>query len=457
MDLKLNLRDSLSRRDITIEPREDSSLRLYACGPTVYNFQHIGNFRKFLFDDLLVRTLTMLGYDVNHVMNITDVGHLTGDDADGGADKFEATSRKENLAVEEVIAKYTTIFDEDWRALRLVTPTHRPRASHYVAKQIEIVQILIDKGHAYDTPEAVYYDVSSFPHYGALTGQDMAARMVGARDEVVTENSKRNPADFALWFKRVGAHARAIQYWPSPWGDGFPGRHLECSALAAEFLGEHIDIHTGGVDHLFPHHTNEIAQSEGAFGAPFAKAWAHSEHILVDGEKMSKSVGNVYLLSDLTAKGFSPLDYRFYVLSAHYHTRFNFTWDALTAAKTGRRSLLNAYWHDVSSGIPDDALMHRFREALADDLSSPRALSLMFEAASLQPGIRHATLRAMDDVLQILEDQPSIPASVQEILTAYSEARANKQFVQSDAMREQMRELGYVVEDSPTGPRISPL
>lgn len=456
MDIKLHVRDSLTRRDVTIEPRESGPLRLYACGPTVYNFQHIGNFRKFLFDDLLVRTLRGLGYHVEHVMNITDVGHMT-DDGDQGEDKMEVAVKRENSDVEAIIAKYTEVFLEDWNALRITKPDQMPRASKYVDDQIALVQILIEKGHAYDTEEGVYFDVTTSPGYGALSGQSMEERMVGAREEVVTETSKKNPADFAVWLKTVGRYENAIQKWDSPWGVGFPGWHLECSALAHHFLGHPIDIHTGGIDHLFPHHPNEIAQSEAAYGAPFSHAWMHSEHMLVDDEKMSKSVGNTYLMKDLAAKGFSPLDFRYLALSAHYRTRFNFTWDALAAAKAGRRGLLEAYWSAGDTpGVRDDRLVERFWSALADDLGSPRALALMHEAAKLEPGPRRKTMDAMDDVLRILDEAPVIPAEVQLLVQKREEARTNKQFVQSDAFRAQIEELGYVVEDSTTGPRILP-
>lgn len=456
MDLKLTLKDSLTRREAAVEPRADGPLRLYACGPTVYNFQHIGNFRKFLFDDLLVRTLRGLGYAVEHVMNVTDVGHLLGD-GDDGEDRMEVAAKRENAGVEEVIRKYLDAFLIDWEALRIGKPDQMPRASLFVEDQIALVQALIGKGHAYDTPEGVYFDVTTFPGYGALTGQSMEERLVGARDEVVTETSKRHPADFALWLKAVGRYASALQTWDSPWGVGFPGWHLECSALAHRFLGHPIDVHTGGVDHLFPHHTNEIAQSEAAYGAPFSRVWAHAEHMLVDGEKMSKSVGNTYLLADLAAQGFSPVDFRYLCLSAHYRTRFSFTWDSLEAAKAGRRSLLLAYWEaGDAKGVQDDRLVERFWEALADDLGSPRALALMHEAAKLEPGARRMTMRAMDDVLRILDEAPEIPAEVKDLAAKREEARANKQFVQSDAFRAEMERLGYVVEDSPAGPRILP-
>ena len=456
MDLELSLHDSLSRQRVAV-PRRDGPVALYACGPTVYNFQHIGNFRKFLFDDLLVRALRSLGYGVEHVMNITDVGHLT-DDGDAGEDKMELAVRREQVDVEAIIARYTDVFLEDWRALRISEPGVMPRASRYVDDQVALVKALVDKGHAYDTPEGVYFDVTTFPGYGALTGQDMAERVVGAREEVVTETSKRHPADFAVWLKTVGKYKNAIQKWDSPWGVGFPGWHLECSALAHRFLPHPLDIHTGGVDHLFPHHTNEIAQSEAAYGAPFAKAWVHSEHILADDEKMSKSLGNVYLLKDLVARGFFPLDYRYLVLSSHYRTRFNFTFDALAAAKAGRRGLLAAYWDagDVT-GARDERLMQAFHEALADDLGSPRALALAHEAAALPREARKATLEAMDAVLQVLDAMPEIPAEVKELAAKREEARANKQFVQSDALRAEIAGLGWDVQDSPAGPRLSPL
>lgn len=454
MDLDLSVRDSLSRETVAIG-RRGTPVTLYACGPTVYNFQHIGNFRKFLFDDLLVRTLRGLGYDVNFVMNITDVGHLT-DDGDQGEDKMEVAVRRENVDVEAIIAKYTEVFQKDWDALRLTKPDQMPRASQYVEDQIELVKLLIEKGHAYDTPEGVYFDVATFPGYGALTGQDMSERIVGAREEVVTETSKRNPADFAIWLKCVGKYKNAIQRWESPWGTGFPGWHLECSALAHHFLGHPIDIHTGGIDHLFPHHTNEIAQSEGAYGAPFSRAWVHAEHMLVDGEKMAKSVGNVFLLKDLTERGFSPLDLRYLALGTHYSTRINFTWEALAGAKAGRRSLLSAYWDGEDGGVANEILMQRFWEALAVDLGSPRALAAAHEAAKLDPAARKATLENMDAVLAILEPKPVIPAEVLQLVAQREEARRNKQFVQSDAFRDQIQKLGYEVEDSASGPRISP-
>lgn len=456
MDLKLQVRDSLTREHITIEPREDGPLRMYACGPTIYNFQHIGNFRKFLMDDLLVRTLRGLGYEVTHVMNITDVGHLT-DDGDQGEDKIEKASKKEGIDIEAIISKYTEVFLKDWDALGITTPDSMPRASHYVDDQIALVKLLIERGHAYDTPEGVYFDVTSFPNYGALTGQDMASRVVGAREEVVTETSKRNPADFAVWLKTVGKYEHAIQKWDSPWGVGFPGWHLECSALAHHFLGHPTDIHTGGIDHLFPHHTNEIAQSEGAYGTPFAHAWVHSEHILAEGEKMAKSTGNVFLVSDLEAQRFSPRDFRYLVLSTHYSTRFNFTWDALKAAQAGRNTLLNAYWADNTNGTADADMMQSFWQALSQDLGSPRALALAHEATKLPAGVRHATLEAMNAVLGLLEPAPSIPENIQQLVAQYAEARSNKQFVQSDAMRAELAGLGWSVQDTPEGPRLSPL
>lgn len=454
MDLTLSLRDSLSRGRVAIE-RRGSPVAMYACGPTVYNFQHIGNFRKFLFDDLLVRTMRGLGYDVTFVMNITDVGHLVGD-GDEGEDKVEAASHRENVDVEAIIQKYTDVFLQDWDALRLTRPDEQPRASRYVEQQIELVELLIGKGHAYDTPEAVYFEVSTFPGYGALTGQTAGERVVGAREEVETETSKRNPADFAIWLKAVGKYEHHIQRWSSPWGDGFPGWHLECSALAHHFLGHPVDVHTGGIDHLFPHHTNEIAQSEGAYGAPFSRAWVHAEHMLVDGEKMAKSVGNVFLIRDLVERGFSPLDLRYLALSVHYSTRINFTWDALAAARAGRRTLLVASWDGEPGGSPDASLMARFWDALADDLASPRALSLAHEAARLEPASRAATLGAMDAVLGVLSPKPEIPAEVVELVARREDARSNKQFVQSDAFRDQIQKLGYEVEDSPAGPRIYP-
>jgi len=456
MAVTLRLRDTLTRELVTIERPASGPLTVYACGPTIYNHQHVGNFRKFTLDDVLVRTLRHLGYETRFVMNITDVGHLVGD-GDEGEDKIDVASRREGIDVEAVIEKYLASFEEEWRAHGLVQPEERPRASKYVPQQIELASLLVAKGHAYDTDEALYFDVASSPGYGALTGQAGDERLVGVRDEVVTETSKRNPADFALWLKRVGKFEHHLQHWDSPWGDGFPGWHLECSALAKEFLGHPVGIHTGGVDNVFPHHTNEIAQSEGAYGAPFAHAWLHAEHVLSDGVKMSKSLGNVVLPSDLRARGFSLADYRYLMLGTHYRARLNFTWESLEAARAGRRSLLAAYWHAPEGGAKDADLLERFDEALADDLATPRALAIMHEAARLPEMTRRATLEALDEVLRLLEPLPEIPQAVQDIVARREEARANEQFMQSDALREEARGLGYEIEDSPQGPRILPL
>lgn len=457
MDLTLRLHDSLTRRDIAVEPRTNGPLRVYACGPTIYNFQHIGNFRKFMMDDLLVRTLHLLNYNVQFVMNITDVGHMTGD-SDEGEDKIEAASHKEAVDVESLIVRYLAAFEADWTAHRFVMPDARPRASHFIDDQIALAQILVERGHAYDTPEALYFDVTSSPNYGLLTGQRLEDKAVGVREEVVTETNKRHPADFALWLKRVGRYEHHIQHWDSPWGDGFPGWHLECSALAHHFLDHPIDIHTGGIDNKFPHHTNEIAQSEGAYGAPFSQIWIHAEHILVDNEKMSKSVGNVVLPRDLIDRGYALEDFRYLVLSTHYRTRLNFTWEGLSAAKAGRRTLLETYWAaGEATGPADDDLLDRFRSALADDLGSPRALALAHEATKLAPGPRRRTLEEMDAVLHILVPVPVPSQEVLDLLARYQETRSNKQFVQSDAIRAEIQALGWMVQDSPAGPHLSPL
>lgn len=462
----MHLYDTLTRSLKELDPPSNKPLKLYTCGPTVYNHAHIGNLRAFIFDDVLERSLKYLGYQVDRVMNITDVGHLTSD-ADEGEDKLDKAAAKEKLGVEEVIAKYTELWLLNLRAVNAIVPEKLPRASKYIAAQLEMIQILLDKGFAYDTPEAIYFDTSKLSDYGKLSGQDLNDKAVAVRAEVETGLHKKQPYDFALWFKLVGRFEHHLMHWPSPWGEGFPGWHLECSALIHEFLGEPIDIHAGGVDHIGTHHTNEIAQSEAAFGVPLSKIWIHNEHLLVDGAKMSKSLGNFYILEDLVRKGFDPLDLRYLCLTAHYRTKLNFTWEGLAGASAARNKLIetlsrfNFDLDDNSTSNNSQSSTYRqdFREAIQNDLNTPKALAVIHEVVKDQEVTDREKAVLINEFGQVLgiDFKPiehEIPREVLDLAAERELCRQNKQFTQSDDLRARINALGYVVEDTASGPIV---
>ena len=366
-----------------------SGVGLYTCGMTVYDYAHIGHGRKYVTDDLVKRMLTANGYKVNHVQNVTDVGHLVSD-GDEGEDKLEKGAVKHGKTVWEVAEFFTKDFYDSMDQLNIIRPNTICKATDHIKEQIEMIQKLFDNGYAYDTPEAVYFDVSKFPKYGEMLGQKLSDKELGVRSEVNIDENKRNNADFALWFKRVGRFADHMMYWDSPWGDGFPGWHIECSAMATKYLGEQFDIHTGGEDHIPVHHPNEIAQSEGASGkSPFVKYWLHTSHLMVDGKKMSKSLGNFYTITDIKNKGFDPIALRYLYLGTHYRKQMNFTWESLTASqnalmklrriveslKNSDRTILS---EDKNEKVED--FRQRFMLAMNDDLNTSKALAVMWEA-----------------------------------------------------------------------------
>ena len=361
---------------------------LYTCGPTVYDYAHIGHGRKFLMDDILRRTLEFNGYKVNHVQNITDVGHLVSD-ADDGEDKLEKGAKKQNKTVWEVAEYFTKSFYESMDALNFLRPTTICKATDHIKEQIELIEKLFKNSYAYDTVEAVYFDTAKFADYGKLFGQPLSEKKVGVRNEVKIDANKKNPQDFALWFKRVGNFADHVMHWDSPWGDGFPGWHIECSAMSMKYLGEQIDIHTGGEDHLSIHHPNEIAQSEGATGKkPFSKFWIHSAFLTVDGTKMSKSLGNYFTIEDIIAKGYNPIALRYLYLGAHYKKPMNFTWQALDGALKGLKRLqqtvnnLQISARTILSEEKNQKMEDyriKFNLAINDDLNTSKAMAVMFE------------------------------------------------------------------------------
>lgn len=469
----------LTRKKETFRPLHKKRVGLYTCGPTVYNYVHIGNLRTYVFQDILRRTLEYSGHNVRHVMNITDVGHLTSD-ADTGEDKLEAGAQKERKTVWQVAHFYTRAFGKDIKKLNIQKAHVLTPATQHVDKQIRIIKKLLQRKYAYEAPTAVYFHVPKFKKYTKLSGQPPMRQKVGVRAEVVVDKEKRHPADFALWFKLVGRYKNHVLRWPSPWGVGFPGWHVECSAISSHFLGQPFDIHTGGIDLLFPHHTNEIAQSEGAYGKPLARFWIEGEHLLVDGKKMSKSLGNFYTLQDIEAKGFDPLDFRYFLLGAHYRTRLDFSWNALQAARNSRLRAVNTLTRIKQSAyggtMRDEnetlkvvaASLRQFRAAIEDDLNMPRALAVLNEllhyggalsdkriltrgASRMVP----AAIFEMDSVLGLhlkKNKRAVVPKQILELLKRREDLRQEKRWKEADAIRGLILQNGFVVEDTPHGP-----
>lgn len=408
--MDLHLYNSLTRTKEKFSTIETGKVRYYTCGITAYDYAHIGHGRKYVMDDVLKRALIANGYEVNHVQNVTDVGHLVSD-SDEGEDKLEKGAKKQGKTVWEVAEFFTNNFYESMDKLNIIRPTTICKATDHIKEQIELVQKLFDNGYAYDTPEAVYFDTSMFEDYGKLFGQSLDDKKVGVRGEVKVDSNKKHPQDFALWFKRVGDYKDHVMHWDSPWGDGFPGWHIECSAMSMRYLGEQIDIHTGGEDHLSIHHPNEIAQSEAATGKkPFSRFWVHHAFLMVDGKKMSKSLGNFYTISDILDKGYDPIALRYLFLGAHYKKPMNFTWASLDAAQKGYRRLKSAVEvlkrGQRSSLSPEkdekrEVFYQKFMESVNDDLNTSKALAVVFEVlkSNIPSEDKYDLILSFDEVL----------------------------------------------------------
>lgn len=454
--MTLFLYNTKARAIEAFEPINPPTVTMYACGPTVYDYTHIGHMRKYIGDDILRRTLMLLGYNVRHVMNITDVGHLTNDN-DEGADKLEVKAEREGKSVWDIALLYTDYFHKTMEAVNVLPPTLEAKATDHVADMIALIEVLMDKGFAYETTEAVYFDVSKDTDYGALSGQKLTEKEVGARDDVVTDPDKRNPADFSLWFKRVGKFEGHAMHWTSPWGDGFPGWHIECSAMAMKYLGETIDIHTGGIDHIPVHHENEIAQSECATGHDFVHYWVHHDFLQVDGEKMSKSKHNFYTLQDIEGHNIDPLATRLLCMQTSYRKPLNFTWDALIAADMQVKKLQKFASRQVIVGDAPIVYTMKFTEALCNDLNTAKALAVVWEMYgdnSIPNEDKWASLLSFDAVLGL--DLASVEKFVvsdeaQMLVHARDEARINKDYARSDSLRNQLEALGYTVLDTSDG------
>lgn len=454
----LKLYNTLTRKKEEFVPLKKGTVKMYSCGPTVYNYAHIGNMRAYIFMDTLRKVLKYNGYKVKHVMNITDVGHLVSD-ADEGEDKMAKTARIENRSVYEIAKEYTDAFMKDIKALNIDTPEHIAKATEHIREMEIYVNDIVKNGYAYETSKGVYFDTSKLPNYGKmLSNNNIDDLKAGARVEVDTE--KRNPQDFALWIKAPKEH---IMKWNSKWGLCYPGWHIECSAMSRKYLGDKFDIHTGGVDHIPIHHENEIAQSIGATGHNLANYWMHVEFLLIDGGKMSKSLGNVYTLNDLKAKGIDALSYRYFTYSSHYRNKLNFTWDAIKSAKNSLNKLRDmiALHKDVNKKIDKNILSkyeEQFLDAINDDMNMPVAISIVWEIAKEKEKSNdfYELIKKFDSVLSLDLDKNdkediNIPEDIKLILNERKDARENKNFAKSDELRDKLKELGYIVKDTKDG------
>jgi cysteinyl-tRNA synthetase len=461
----MRLYNTLSRSIENFTPIHAPDVGMYTCGMTVYDAAHIGHGRKYVGDDILRRVLARFGYTVTHVQNVTDVGHLVSD-ADTGEDKLEKGAKKQGKTVWQVADFFTKHFYDSMDRLNVLRPTVICRATDHIPQQLALVARLVDKGFAYDTPEAVYFDVSKFPAYESLFGnQQLAQKKTAVRRAVQTGEHKKHAADFALWFKRVGRFADHTMYWTSPWGDGFPGWHIECSAMSMKYLGETFDIHTGGVDHIPVHHPNEIAQSEAATGKPFVKYWIHCAFLMVDGKKMSKSLGNYCTIEDISDKGFDPLALRYLYLTTHYRKTQNFTWKALANAQNSLRELRKELSHISGRNSLSQEKLHKidnyrkkFDNALADDMNTPQALAVVWEVvkSNIPAPDKYDLLIDFDEVLGLkLHSIDEIPVEIQQLADQRNKLRGEKKFEESDVIRKKIEEKGYILEDTATETLIS--
>jgi cysteinyl-tRNA synthetase len=434
-----------------LKPMAAGRIGFYACGPTVYQRAHIGNLRVYVMEDLLRRTLSSLEkMDVRHVMNITDVGHLVGD-GDTGEDKMEKGSRESGKDAWTISREYTDLFLHDLDRLHILRPTAMPKATDHIAEQIEIVKTLEDKEFTYRTSDGIYFDTSKLPSYGSFSGQKLDEKQEGARVEANDE--KRNPTDFALW-KFSPADQKRQMEWISPWGKGFPGWHIECSAMARKELGQPFDIHAGGVDHIPVHHENEIAQSVAAYGVPLANTWFHGEFLLVDGQKMSKSLKNDYSLDALRERGIDPIAYRFFLLGAHYRSKQNFTWEAVAAAQSALDRLRRTVRSWDKPGTGDLEAEAAFKEAIEDDLNTPKALAVMWGVVDGDgpSAAKASSLLWMDHVLGLGLDQYVanpllIPVDIKELADRRWKARQERNWPESDRLRDELKTKGWEMED----------
>lgn len=454
----MKIYSSLTRKVEDFSPLNTEMVTMYACGPTVYDYAHIGNFRTYALTDFIHRVLLFNDQRVKFIMNLTDVGHLTGDnlgDADTGEDRLEKSSAKEGKTALEIANYYIDRFMQDYEKMNFLKAEKFTRATEYIEEQVKLVKILEEKGFTYTTTDGVYFDTSKFESYGQLSGYTTENVMEGARVEVNPE--KKNPTDFALWkFSPIGV--KRSQEWPSPWGTGFPGWHLECSAMSMAELGSTIDIHVGGEDLRMTHHQNEIAQSECATGKKFVRYWVHGAHMTVDGGRMGKSLGNAYTIADIEKKGFDPMTLRYLFMTSHYRSKLNFTWEALQSAQNALKKLyeLARSYEKEPSAKPSKEFLKKFSEKINDDLNMPEAVAVVWELIKSEVGEpeKLATLLKMDSVLGLrIEEHLAFetPQKVIDMAKTRAEYRKAGIWDKADQARKQIMEMGYEIEDLPDG------
>lgn len=472
--MPLELFNTMGRQLQEFKPLVPAKVGFYGCGPTVYNFAHIGNLRAYVFQDTLKRALTFLGYDVTHVMNITDIGHLAGD-ADDGEDKMVKTAKERGQGVLEIAQFYTDAFFNDTDRLNIQRPTVVCKATDHVEEMIALIKQLEKNGHTYTAEGNLYFDISTFPDYGKLAKLNLDELKAGAR--IVIDENKRNPYDFVLWFTKSKFENQALT-WESPWGRGYPGWHIECSAMSMKYLGEQFDIHTGGIDHIQIHHTNEIAQSEGATGKKWVQYWLHNEFLVMDKEKMSKSGGNFLTLQSVIDHGYEPLDYRYFLLGGHYRSQLAFSWESMESAKNSRKNLIARIaklieTHPSLTKNEDSSLsapyLERFHAHIEQDLNTPRALSeiqTLVRDAQVSASDALEAIKKMDEVLglMLLDSAKKIAdENIHTTCTAGSDSRIDslveerlqakkaKNFARADEIRNQLKGEGIILEDNPSG------
>ena len=456
--MNITFYNTLTKTKEEFKPLEDNTVRIYTCGPTVYKDASIGNMKSYIFMDNLRRVLKYNGYKLKHAMNITDVGHLVSD-GDEGEDKMLKAAREEKKTPLEIAEYYTEKFFQDFDRLNIDRPEIICKATDHINDMMEFVQKLLDNGYAYETSTAIYFDVSKLDKYGILSGIDLRNQKAGARVEI--DEEKRNPYDFALWIKAPENH---IMKWESKWGLCYPGWHIECSAMSNKYLGEVFDIHTGGIDLVPTHHENEIAQSKGCTGKIPARFWMHCEFLLIDGGKMSKSLGNTYLVQDLIDKGYDPLAYKMLCFTSHYRNKLNFTWEALSGAQNSLIKLKEGYAkHQEGKENIEETLIteykQRFLEAINDDLNMPVAMSVIWEIIKNPKKSKQLAdlLLDFDKVLGIKIDEPikqkqeELPEDILDLIEKRKQARQEKNWALSDELRDLIKEKGYAVKDSKDG------
>lgn len=452
--------NTLTRQKEKFIPIDKQEVRMYSCGPTVYKNATIGNMRTNIFQDVLRRVLRYNGYKIKHVMNITDVGHLVSD-GDEGEDKMLKSAKEEHKTPLEIAEHYTKLFFDDFNLLNIETPEIVCKATEHIKEMLKYVEELIENGYAYETSTAIYFDISKLDKYPILSNLDVENQKAGARIEVDPE--KRNPQDFALWIKAPENH---LMKWDSPWGPSYPGWHIECSAMGRKYLGDQFDIHTGGIDLIPTHHENEIAQSKGACGKIPARYWMHGEYLLINGGKMSKSLGNVYLVKDFIEKGYDPIAYKLFSYSSHYRNKLNFTWDGIEAASKSLERIRNGYRTHLNGtdSIEDEIVKQyeeKFHKAINDDLNMPVALGVVWEVIrndKKSPKLAELLLK-FDQVLGIkineqTQKKEEIPQEILELARQREQARENKEWDKSDELRDLINQKGYDIKDTKQGTEI---